>query len=176
MTENKQEQKKKKNIILIITIGVVLAIFGTVILYNNKEQKSSAVKYEKHFPKPIPAPEKNGEASEKLTYNKIVIGKWKRSDGNYTLDITKVDENNGNLEAKYFNPNDINISEAKTAQKGDEIRVYVELMDEKEGYSGSKYYLLYRQDKKILKGIYYHGLTKQNYQVEFFRLEDLTKK
>jgi hypothetical protein len=96
-----------------------------------------------------------------------LIGKWQRSDGGYVIDIraAKID---GKLEAAYFNPNPINVSQAnwQLADKAG-LEVFVELRDK--GYPGATYKLLYQPGNDSLVGSYTQPAAKQTFDVVFSR-------
>ena len=80
--------------------------------------------------------------SETADYKKLV-GTWVRPDGGYVLVIKNV-RDDGNIDAAYFNPGTIRVSEARVSTKADRLNIYVELRDT--GYPGSNYTLTYDPD------------------------------
>jgi len=97
-----------------------------------------------------------------------LIGRWQRSDGGYVIEIRRV-ETDGAMEAAYFNPRPINVSQANASIFKEHIKVDVELRDA--GYPGSTYTLLYDPDKDALLGFYYQAVQKQNFDVIFVRMK-----
>ena len=95
-----------------------------------------------------------------------LIGHWQRTDGSYIIDIRHV-ATDGAMEAAYFNPRPINVSQAKASVFKEHLKVEVELRDT--GYPGSSYTLLYDPDKDALLGFYYQAVQKQNFDVVFVR-------
>ena len=95
-----------------------------------------------------------------------LIGRWQRTDGGYIIDIRRVAAD-GAMEAAYFNPRPINVSQAKASVFREHLKVEVELRDT--GYPGSSYTLLYDPDKDALLGFYYQAVQKQNFDVVFVR-------
>ena len=95
-----------------------------------------------------------------------IIGRWLRPDGGYVLVISGVDDQ-GNLDAGYFNPNNINVAKAQASIKEDQIKIYVEMQDV--GYPGSNYMLTYDKDTDRLVGVYYHAILKQKFDIYFVR-------
>ncbi len=89
-----------------------------------------------------------------------------RPDGGYTLVIKNV-ASDGRIDARYFNPNPINVSIAKAGTKDNKINVFVELQDT--GYPGSNYTLIYDPEKDRLFGVYYHAVLKKNFDIFFVR-------
>jgi len=96
-----------------------------------------------------------------------LISRWQRLDGGYILEIRRVDSE-GKMEAGYFNPRPINVSQALTSMQKGYIKVEVELRDA--GYPGSRYTLIYDQPKDRLIGFYYHAVSGQNFEVVFVRM------
>lgn len=97
-----------------------------------------------------------------------LIGQWQRTDGGYIIDIRRVAAD-GAMEAGYFNPRPINVSQAKASVFKNQIKVEVELRDT--GYPGSAYTLLYDPAKDALLGFYYQAVQRQNFDVVFVRMK-----
>jgi hypothetical protein len=95
-------------------------------------------------------------------------GKWLRTEGDYVIDIRSVAED-GTMDAGYYNPRPINVSEAKASQENDRVNVFIELRDT--NYPGSTYTLEYDRDNDVLHGIYFQALQKQSFPVTFVRME-----
>ena len=106
-----------------------------------------------------------GGRQAQADYRKL-IGNWMRTDGDYIIRILRVDPN-GYVQAVYFNPNPIKVSQAKISSQGNAIMLFVELRDE--GYPGSKYNLTYKPGDDILEGTYFQAQAQQLYEVVFFR-------
>ena len=105
--------------------------------------------------------------AEPVDYAKLV-GRWLRPDGGYIIEIQKVDIN-GKIEAAYYNPRSINVSQALAAQKDGVIEVFIELRDT--GYPGATYTLKYDKGNDILVGLYYQPAAGQTFDVQFVRKE-----
>jgi len=97
-----------------------------------------------------------------------LIGRWQRTDGGYVIEIKRV-ATNGAMQAAYFNPRPINVSQAKASEFKDHLKIEVELRDT--GYPGSSYTLLYDPDKDALLGFYYQAVQRQNFDVVFVRMK-----
>jgi hypothetical protein len=95
-----------------------------------------------------------------------LIGRWQRTDGGYIIEIRSIAPD-GKMAAGYFNPNPINVSRAQVSIYKDYLKVEVELRDK--GYPGSAYTLVYDQLKDRLIGLYYHAVSRQNFDVVFVR-------
>ena len=99
---------------------------------------------------------------------KPLIGRWQRLDGGYILEIRRADSE-GKMEAGYFNPRPINVSLARASIQKGYIKVEVELQDA--GYPGSRYTLVYDRPEDRLIGLYFHAVSRQNFEVEFVRIK-----
>jgi hypothetical protein len=97
-----------------------------------------------------------------------LISRWQRTDGGYVIEIRRV-ATDGTMEAAYFNPRPINVSQAKASVFKGYLKVEVELRDT--GYPGSSYTLLYDPAKDALLGLYYQAVQKQNFDVVFVRMK-----
>jgi hypothetical protein len=97
---------------------------------------------------------------------KTLLGNWRRTDGNYTLSVRDV-RLDGTVDAGYFNPGKINISEANVSKWEGRLKLFVKLQDD--GYPGSTYTLYYYTEKDSLTGFYYQAAIKQTFEVIFIR-------
>lgn len=93
-------------------------------------------------------------------------GRWVRPDGGYVIEIRQVDDD-GQLEARYFNPSPIRVVNSKAEKDGAAVKVYLELDDV--NYPGCKYNLTYIPDQRILVGTYFQAAMRQTYDVAFER-------
>jgi hypothetical protein len=105
-------------------------------------------------------------AQSKISKFNDLIGRWLRPDGGYVLAINGVDAQ-GNLDAGYFNPNNINVAKAQASMEEDQIKIYIEMQDI--GYPGSNYTLTYDKENDRLVGVYYHAILKQKFDIYFIR-------
>ena len=96
-----------------------------------------------------------------------IIGRWQRTDGGYVIEIQRVAPD-GAMEAKYYNPRPINVSQADASIFKGYIKVQVELQDI--GYPGSTYTLLHDPERDALMGLYYQAVQKQTFDVMFIRM------
>jgi len=95
-------------------------------------------------------------------------GRWVRPDGGYIIEITSVGED-GQLDAKYYNPRSIHVEKAEAVQKDGKTEVFIELQDI--NYPGSTYRLRYNAEKEVLEGIYFQALERQQFQIYFKRMK-----
>jgi hypothetical protein len=96
-----------------------------------------------------------------------LVGRWLRSDADYTIEIAGVGAD-GKLDARYLNPGPIHVSRAESAMAGGALRVLVELQDR--GYPGSYYTLTYDPGSDSLTGVYHHLGINQQFEVAFSRV------
>lgn len=100
---------------------------------------------------------------------KTLVGRWLRGDGDYVIQVRRVDRD-GTADVSYFNPQPINVSEARASKEGDRVEMFVELRDV--GYPGSYYRLNYNPESDLLEGIYFQAAMQEEIPVGFVRLED----
>ncbi len=109
----------------------------------------------------------SGEGDALASYGKVQ-GRWQRSDGDYVIDIRKV-EAGGKLTVVYLNPRPINVARAEASMAGDTLTVFVELRDV--NYPGSIYQLRYDPAADRLRGTSFQAALRETYDVEFTRLK-----
>lgn len=95
-----------------------------------------------------------------------LIGRWQRTDAGYVIDIRSIDRY-GAVDAAYFNPNPIHISQALASDAGGALDLFIELMDV--GYPGATYKLRYIPDYDALAGVYHQPTAGQDFEVAFNR-------
>ena len=122
---------------------------------------------------PVPArPDSKGAnlpatATARPEFAKLA-GKWERPDGSYVLEIKGVDTG-GTMEAAYFNPNPIKVSQAAALYKEGATKVFVELRDV--NYPGCTYSLTYDPQSDQLYGQYFQASMQQTFDVTFARMK-----
>jgi len=136
----------KNKIILISALAVILIIILVFFISKNGGDNTSSNRE---------APDKN-----------LLVGDWLRTDANYLIKIKSVNDD-GILEAQYFNPKPINVGNANWEESYGNLKVIVELQDV--NYPGSKYTLNYLPDRDILAGDYFQAVQGLNFYVEFAR-------
>ncbi|MCX7010540.1 MAG: hypothetical protein NTY53_25400 [Kiritimatiellaeota bacterium] len=97
-----------------------------------------------------------------------LLGRWARTDGEYTLELRAVDAA-GKLSAGYLNPSVINVEKAEASAEGDRLKVFVVLRDV--NYPGCTYKLAYDKEHDALVGDYFQAMQQQTYEVAFTRLK-----
>lgn len=96
-----------------------------------------------------------------------LVGRWIRPDGGYIIEIRNVDSS-GLLQAAYFNPRPIHVSQARLTFVNKEPQVFIELRDV--GYPGATYTLSYLPEQDVLAGLYYQPTAGQSFEVIFVRM------
>jgi hypothetical protein len=95
-----------------------------------------------------------------------MLGRWLRSDGTYVLELRGAD-GSGVVQAAYFNPKSINVSQAIWMRSGDGLQVVVELNDV--GYPGATYMLSHDVKTDTLVGKYNQPQMGQTFDIDFVR-------
>ena len=94
------------------------------------------------------------------------MGSWLRPDGGYILEIRGFD-GDGDMDAAYFNPRPIHVSEARAGGSPEDLRIFIELTDV--GYPGATYDLRYIAEQDVLAGFYFQPTAGQKFDVFFIR-------
>lgn len=105
-------------------------------------------------------------SSSKEVDKNTLIGDWVRTDAQYLIRITKLNDD-GTMTAQYFNPNPINVAKANWESGYGNLKAIVEMRDV--NYPGSTYTLNYLPDRDILAGEYYQAVEGLTFYVEFAR-------
>jgi hypothetical protein len=113
-----------------------------------------------------PAPKEVSAETKALRTLEKVKGRWLRPDGGYILEIKSVNAQ-GRMEAEYFNPNPISVTNAVARMEGDDIKILVELSGQ--NYPGSRYELTFITAAGLMAGTYYQAALKQTFDVVFER-------
>ncbi|MEI8372790.1 MAG: hypothetical protein WCJ35_08150 [Planctomycetota bacterium] len=108
----------------------------------------------------------NDSAAVKHDMSKLK-GRWRRSGEQYVLEVRAVDEN-GKVEAAYFNPQPIRVGRAMVKQKDGVAALFVELQDA--GYPGCTYTLIHDPKTDQLVGVYYQAARQESYEIVFERI------
>ncbi|TFG99176.1 MAG: hypothetical protein E4H13_09145 [Calditrichales bacterium] len=82
------------------------------------------------------------------------------------INLSKVNDD-GSLEAHYFNPNPINVGKATWMESNGDLKVVIELRDV--NYPGSTYRLNFLPDRSMLAGEYFQAVEGLTFYVEFLR-------
>jgi len=105
-------------------------------------------------------------ANKKIADKNTLVGDWVRTDANYLIRITAVNDD-GTMKAQYFNPNPINVGKASWESSYGNLKIIVEMRDV--NYPGSTYTLNYLPDRDMLAGDYYQAVEGLTFYVEFTR-------
>ena len=107
-----------------------------------------------------------GESLPDPAIQQKFIGQWVRTDGGYVIHVREV-KPDGSVDAGYFNPKPINVSEANVSIWKSFDQLFIKLEDK--GYPGSTYKLYYYAEKDQLAGFYYQAVDKETFEVLFRR-------
>jgi hypothetical protein len=159
--------KKRRHLTIMLLWGILLAL--VVIVFRDRlfpgegETPANPAPTQSVTPAPeAPVVEKQG-----IPKQASLVGRWRRSDGGYILDIQAI-RPDGTLEAKYLNPRPIHISKAQLIKQAGHQIVIVQFQDR--GYPGSLYTLTYDPKTDQLEGVYHHRGINKKFNVKFARL------
>ena len=107
-----------------------------------------------------------GDALPNSKIQQKFVGQWVRTDGGYVIHVREV-RPDGSVDAGYFNPKPINVSEANVSVWKGFDQLFIKLEDK--GYPGSTYKLYYYAEKDQLAGFYYQAAAKETFEVLFRR-------
>ena len=107
-----------------------------------------------------------GDALPDPAIQRKFVGQWVRTDGGYVIHVREI-KPDGSVDAGYFNPKPINVSEANVSVWKGFNKLFVKLEDK--GYPGSTYTLYYYAEKDQLVGFYYQAAVKETFEVLFVR-------
>jgi hypothetical protein len=156
--------KRRFPVIWVVLGSVGLAIAASIFLYHlryaDSRQATATTSGES-------SSEKAASTLKDIQFGNL-IGRWRRVDGGYIIDIRRIGAN-GQMDAAYYNPKSIHVSRAETSLKKGAPYIFMELRDV--GYPGSTYTLMYRPQQDILAGFYFQAAVKQTFEVVFARAE-----
>jgi hypothetical protein len=148
------------------TVVTVAAISALVVGFAGCNREPARVE----IPAASSATATNAPVAERPATNEFAAlkGKWQRGDGDYLLEIRSADAA-GKLDAGYFNPTPINVSQARATRESGDLKVFVELRDA--NYPGCTYKLTYDAKSNQLFGQYFQAAMQQTYDVAFGRMK-----
>jgi hypothetical protein len=152
-TKKEKEVSKSRRVIWVIGIFILLVSIVGYWKYSDSTEPPVA--------NSLPVSVSPGDVQKQL------IGKWKRNDSDYVIEIRKVTPNN-KLEALYFNPNPIHVGRAEWHGTNNKLVVIVELQDV--NYPGSTYTLELDSKQNALSGKYYQAVEGLYYDVAFTKV------
>jgi len=133
----------------VIILSIVTAVILIVVIFMLNRKSSDSV-----------------STMVKTIDKNLLSGNWLRTDSDYRIQISKVNEDN-TLEANYFNPNPIKVGRTRWEESYGNLKIIVELRDV--NYPGSTYKLSYLPDRDVLAGDYYQAVESVTFYVEFAR-------
>ncbi len=95
-----------------------------------------------------------------------LVGKWRRTDGDYTIEIKSITPE-GKADAAYFNPSSIHVSWALAQKRDSGLSLELELRDQ--NYPGCLYKLTPQSSPDQLAGTYFQAMSKEEFAVLFIR-------
>ncbi len=163
---SKAASRKRRNFprLLLIIVCAGVAVAGGLLVFNkytNEADQKTAISASDS------SSESNAPTATPDNLRKL-IGRWVRPDGGYVIDIRNVHAD-GKLQAAYFNPRPIHVSQAQATQKEGEIQILIELRDV--GYPGATYTLRYNAKHDVLVGLYHQPAVGQTFDVAFARMQ-----
>lgn len=161
-TPDHKSGKKPKPLIILLCV-LVVAIGGWFLfkpIFSGTSDNTAT-------PSADPSGESTASTATPEQLDKLV-GRWLRRDGGYVLDIREVGAG-GTLQAAYFNPNPIHVSQARVTGTPEGLHVFVELRDV--GYPGATYRLTFDNQRDVLEGLYFQPAVGQTFDVEFVRIQ-----
>jgi hypothetical protein len=141
-------QTMSKNKIIYISVAAAIILIAALIYLNKNNVRDE-----------IPTERKGVD-------KKLLVGAWVRTDANYLIKINEMN-NDGTLDAQYFNPRPINVGNAIWEESDRTLKIIIELRDV--NYPGSTYTLYYLSDRDMLAGEYYQAVEGLTFYVEFAR-------
>lgn len=157
------KRRKFPTLLLIIACAGVTIVGGWLILdkYTHETERKSGIS--------AMGSKNRSEVPDARPDNlRKLIGRWVRPDGGYVIDIRNVDAD-GKLQAAYFNPRPIHVSQARITKAQKKLQVFVELRDV--GYPGATYTLTYNAQHDVLAGLYFQPTVDQTFDVVFVRMQ-----
>jgi hypothetical protein len=158
--------RKGRNLppLLLVIVCAGIAIAGGLLVFNKYTSETDRKTA-------ISTSDSSSESSAPTAtpdHLRTLVGRWVRPDGGYVIDIRNVHAD-GKLQAAYFNPRPIHVSQAQVTQKEGQIQIFVELRDV--GYPGATYTLRYNTEHDVLVGLYHQPAVGQTFDVAFVRMQ-----
>jgi hypothetical protein len=154
--ESKSDNRSRSRGVMVVAL-TGLAIVGLVVLlvqWNASRAGEATGRLESG------APEQVGVDA--------VTGRWLRPDGGYILELARPSPGE-KFKATYLNPRPIRVATTRVTRQGNDVRVYVELLDV--GYPGSYYDLIYDSAGDQLVGNYFQAKMNATFDVFFVRAD-----
>ncbi len=158
-----QARKKSASPVAWVWIGVAVVVVAGLVVWRMNASRRARSPSSGGAAREAPTDPAASQAPEVKT----LVGRWVRTDTPYVIDIQSA-QDDGTLDAAYYNPRPVNVSVAQAHDKDGSLTVFVELRDV--NYPGSNYTLRYDQEKDILHGVYFQAAMRQSFEVVFRRL------
>ncbi len=159
-----QDRSRRQRTVVWVVLGVVLAAFAALLVWAMGISSETGLPVSGGAAGQTEAPP---GTAVRLTDSQTLVGRWVRIDTPYIIEIESASED-GTLEVSYYNPRSINVSRAEARDKNGATEVFVELRDT--NYPGSTYTLTYDPAGDLLRGVYFHAVLRQSFDVVFARL------
>ena len=152
----KRNAGKTRPAILVVVLVAVVVVAGVWWLRSGRDTEGK--------------PDAGGSTAAALAAEQVelIVGRWRRTDGGYIVDIRGLDAA-GNLMVAYYNPRPINVSQAQVVKSTEGLHIFIELRDT--GYPGATYRLDFDGDKDVLTGLYHQPSVNQTFDVIFVRAQ-----
>jgi len=160
---NTPNGRKQPRVIFIVMFVIIMAAVGGVFLLDQSGNDTKKQPSANDDTSGQQSPDMAAPAQKNIIK---LIGRWLRPDGGYIIEIANADAD-GSLDAAYFNPRPINVSQASLTIEEGMIKVFIELRDV--GYPGATYSLVYFPQDDTLKGLYYQPSVGRSFEVVFVR-------
>jgi len=158
-----QAPPKKRIPVIWLSLALVAAVGAAILVMvnlgsngQNQNSKSDAA---------LPRAQSSAASGPSQGFENL-IGRWRRPDGGYIIEIRAI-RADGRMDAAYLNPRPINVARAEASWEKGRQAVFIELQDT--GYPGSTYTLEYNPDQDIFAGVYFQAAMKQAFEVVFVR-------
>jgi hypothetical protein len=141
-------------------VAVILVVVAVSVWWGLTRGRSEDHSSDRSTGSDFSALQSSPESAQKL------VGRWQRTDAGYVIEIHTVDRA-GVVDAAYFNPNPIHVSQALASEAEGSLDLFIELMDV--GYPGATYTLRYIPEYDVLAGVYHQPTAGQDFEVAFQR-------
>lgn len=163
---DKSRQRRSGSRTALMVAGVVIAIVMTSAAWTFGSNDSISPEAEPNVPSSEKAASPPADSMQLPAAANRLKGYWVRPDGGYIIKINSI-ESNGRMDARYYNPRPIHVSQATVSNAGGVAKVFIELRDT--NYPGATYTLLYKAKEDLLAGSYYQPALGQTFDVIFTR-------
>ncbi len=160
-TSDKKKHKQARSILILVLLVVAVSTAIGIYFYITSKPVGTGNQEQRVAGKQAPSPSEGPDFE-------VLLGRWRRPDGGYIIEIRDMDTD-GRMDAAYFNPRPINVSQAQVSREGSDLKVFIELQDQ--GYPGATYKLIYYPKQNILAGLYHQPAAGGTFEVYFQRAD-----